>query len=398
MLSGLVAAARLTVADHLAELFAVQARALGASTTTVYLADQEQYALVPLPGGPDPSAGVLPIESTLPGRCYRQLEVLHTDGEAGRRMLVPILDGLERLGVLELVFEEASERASERSIEAFAGLVAELIISKNWSDDLFHQVRRRQPMSLAAEIAWNLLPPLTFGTRDIVISAVLAPAYDVGGDCFDYGSGASATSFALFDAMGHGIEASWLATVAMAAYRRARRDRLDLPATVASVDEAITATFGGEKFVTAVFAQLDGATGRLRWSLAGHPAPLLFRSGRMVKSLEADHGLPLGLGAPGIVSEESLEPGDRILLYTDGVVEARSETGVFFGTERLVDLVTRAFADGQPAPETMRRLMHAILDHQEGELQDDATTMLAEWRGPSVERILPPASRPPERH
>ena len=128
-------------------------------------------------------------------------------------------------------------------------------------------------MSLAAEIAWNLLPPLTFGTENTVISAILAPAYDVGGDCFDYGASAETTRFALFDAMGHGIQASWLATVAMAAYRRARRDRLDLPETVAAVDAAISTTFSGEKFVTAVFAELEGASGRLHLVPVRSPCP-----------------------------------------------------------------------------------------------------------------------------
>ncbi len=76
------------------------------------------------------------------------------------------------------------------------------------------------------------------------------------------------------------------------------------------------------------------------------------------------------------MAQESLEPGDRLLLYTDGVVEARSADREFFGAHRLVDLVARQAAAGQPAPETMRRLMHAILAHQAGQLRDDATTML----------------------
>lgn len=401
MLSELVSAARLTLPDDLADVVSDQARALGATAATVYLADHDQYALVPLPSGSDPAVEVLPIDTTLAGRCYRQLETQRTEGPTGSRLFVPILDGLERLGVLELILGGAGAEGADPGavepdeVEAFAALVAQLLVSKKYSGDIFHIIRRRQPMSLAAEIAWNLLPPLTFGTREVVISAVLAPAYDVGGDCFDYGAGRHATRFALFDAMGHGLGASWLATVAMAAYRRARRERRDLSETVAAVDEAVATTFGDGTFVTAVFGELDGGTGRLRWSLAGHPAPLLLRSNRVVKTLEADSGLPLGLGAPGAVSEESLEPGDRVLAYTDGVVEARSETGAFFGLERLADFMTRAGAEGQPPPETLRRLMHAILEHQEGELQDDATTMMVEWRGQSLEHLVPAEASAP---
>ena len=63
--------------------------------------------------------------------------------------------------------------------------------------------------------------------------------------------------------------------------------------------------------------------------------------------------------------------------------------GEFFGADRLADLVARETAAGLPAPETMRRLMHAILDHQAGSLQDDATTMLVEWETGGEQRITP---------
>jgi serine phosphatase RsbU (regulator of sigma subunit) len=78
-----------------------------------------------------------------------------------------------------------------------------------------------------------------------------------------------------------------------------------------------------------------------------------------------------------------------VLLYTDGVVEARDADGQFFGIDGLADLVSRQAIAGQPAPETMRRLMHAILDHQAGALRDDATTMLLEWRAGGEQRVTP---------
>lgn len=323
------------------------------------------------------------------GRCFRQLELRQTDG--GRRVWVPLLDGLERLGVLHLQFPASADRAPDEQLHAFAALVAELIVVKNAYGDLFARVRRRQPLSLAAEIAWNLLPPLTYGTDRLVIACVLAPAHDVGGDSFDYAVDADTARFAVFDAMGHGIHAGLLATVAVGAYRNARRRGLDLRATATAVDSAIATTFTGEQFVTAVLAELDLASGQLRWHTAGHPAPLLLRGARVVKTLETDPGLPLGQagiwGATPSVAQESLEPGDRLLLFTDGVTDARSADGEFFGVERLTDLVGRQAGAGQPAPETMRRLMHAILAHQDGALQDDATTLLLEWRTGGARQI-----------
>jgi serine phosphatase RsbU (regulator of sigma subunit) len=388
MLSALLRQARLQVPDALPALLAQHAQVLGASDITVYLADPEQYLLVPLPR-PGSAVKTLRVDGTLPGRAFRDVRLEHVPDDGGQIVWVPVLDGLERLGVMELRFAAGAARAADDVLDAFAAAVAELVVSKSAYGDLFHLVRRRRPMSLAAEIAWNLLPPLTFGTDRLVIAAVLAPAYDVGGDSFDYAVDATTARFAVFDAMGHGLGAGLLATVAMGAYRNARRRRLDLLATVAAVDTAIAAQFGGEQFVTAFLAELDLDRGGLRWHNAGHPAPLLLRSGRGVRTLSAEPDLPLGLGGPRGTAAERLEPGDRLLVFTDGVPEARSASGEFFGVERLADMVVREDAAGQPAPETMRRLMHAILAHQAGSLQDDATALLVEWRTAGESRMQP---------
>ncbi|HEY6798421.1 MAG TPA: PP2C family protein-serine/threonine phosphatase [Kineosporiaceae bacterium] len=136
---------------------------------------------------------------------------------------------------------------------------------------------------------------------------------------------------AVFDAMGHGLTAAVTATVAVSAYRNCRRGRLDLAGTYAGTNEARVAAFGGERFVTAVLTWLDVSTGTFRWLDAGHPPPLLLRR-RMVKALETAPDLPLGLPFdvdPAQVGRENLEPGDRVLLYTDGLTEARGPDGAF---------------------------------------------------------------------
>jgi serine phosphatase RsbU (regulator of sigma subunit) len=173
--------------------------------------------------------------------------------------------------------------------------------------------------------------------------------------------------------------------VAVGAYRNARRYNLGLRGTAATIDQAISENFGPEQFVTGVLAELDLSSGRLLWHSAGHPLPLLLRQGRVVKPRAPAPGLPFGIERAGHrvgVAQELLEPGDRILLYTDGVIEARRGSDEFLGLDRLIDFVTRTGASRQPAPETMRTLMQAILAHQGGQLQDDATAMLVEWAGP----------------
>jgi serine phosphatase RsbU (regulator of sigma subunit) len=81
------------------------------------------------------------------------------------------------------------------------------------------------------------------------------------------------------------------------------------------------------------------------------------------------------------VVKESLQPGDRLVLYTDGITEARGQDGSPFGLARLTDFAERALADDLPEAETARRLVHAILDYQQDKLQDDATVLLMHWRG-----------------
>ncbi len=382
-LADLLQASHLIVPDDVPGLLVRHAKGLGADDVALYLVDYEQRLLVPVPNSDGPDREPVVIDTTLAGWCYRTLDVQQTSGDDGRvRVWVPVLDGVERLGVLEFDFGADVEPQLD-DLGAFAGLVAEVVMSKQAYGDLFELVRRRQPMSMAAELAWHLLPPLTFGTERLVISGVVAPVYDLGGDSFDYSVNAETAQIAVFDAMGHGLEAGLLASVAMAASRNSRRAGHDLAGTAGAIDHAISAQFGPERFVTAVLAELDTTSGRLRWTVSGHPPPLLLRNGRMVKTLEGEEvGLPLGIGGTVSVAEEVLEPADQVLFFTDGVVEARSADGEFFGVERLADMVARTSAGATPAPETMRRLLHAILDHQEGELQDDATIVMVEWRGP----------------
>jgi sigma-B regulation protein RsbU (phosphoserine phosphatase) len=107
---------------------------------------------------------------------------------------------------------------------------------------------------------------------------------------------------------------------------------------------------------------------------------MLVRNGRVIGDLEVQAAPPVGLNlAPPTILTASLEPGDRLLFLSDGAIEARSPEGELFGRDRLGGLLERAAASGLPPAEIMRRLMHALLDHQQGTLQDDATLVLLEW-------------------
>jgi serine phosphatase RsbU (regulator of sigma subunit) len=148
------------------------------------------------------------------------------------------------------------------------------------------------------------------------------------------------------------------------------------------IGSALADYYDDMSFATGIVAKLTIASGRLEWSNAGHPPPLLLRGRKVVAELSSDPVLPFGLGddTPKL-QHQDLEPGDAVLLYTDGVVEARTPDGEFFGLERLTDLLEREAASGEPADEILRRLVQAVLEHQAADLRDDATLMLVRWKG-----------------
>jgi serine phosphatase RsbU (regulator of sigma subunit) len=366
-----------------------QSRRLGALDAVVHLADHASHELVPLPGEGVPERPVLTIDGSVAGRAFRRVDpVLSAPHDGPRSLWLPLLDGADRIGVLELVVPAEVPPAFEDEARTFAALVAELVVTRDAVSDLFSRLRRRRPLTLAAELQWELLPPLTHATDRVVVTGALEPSYEIGGDTFDYAVNGPVADVAVLDAVGHGLPAALLATAAVGAYRHARREGLDLPGTAAAMDAVVAGQFGDSRFATAALARLDLDTGLLRWVNCGHPDPLLVRDAVLLRPPACRPARPLGLqsGAPE-VCEVQLRPGDRVLLYTDGIVEARSPEGEFFGEERLADLVVRAELAGDPPPETMRRLMGSVMEHQAGQLQDDASIVMVEWRTGSEDHL-----------
>ena len=368
--------------DDLPTVVSAHAGRLGASRAVVYVVDHEQRTLIALP----PDKEVLEIDATLAGRVYRTAvnAVGQGEGQDGAvRLWAPLLDGADRLGVMAFDLPSA-EAAGEQRWTRLASLVALLVVTKSAYGDTPRVARRRKAMDLAAELRWAMLPPLSFTSERVQIAGVLEPAYEIAGDCFDYAVNGDTVHLAVLDAMGHGLEASRIVNLAVITFRHGRRLGRDLTDVFHAIDAAVAGQFGPERFVTGLLATLSLPTGRLRWLNAGHPRPILLRGTGVVGELAAQVVLPIGLGDTAVgAAEVALDPGDRILFYTDGVIEARSADGEEFGLDRLGDLLSKAAASQEPAAEMMRRLIHSVLAHEAANLRDDATLLMLGWPGPT---------------
>jgi serine phosphatase RsbU (regulator of sigma subunit) len=353
----------------------------GVLDVALYVADYEQLVLVPLRGQGVPERDRLGIDQTMAGRAYRTIETLTVEEDDWVRVWTPLLNGTSRLGVLEARVR-GFDTVTARTCRHLAAMVANLLVTKDQYTDAYHLARRTQPLGLAAELQYSLLPPLTFSDGRVLITGALEPSYAIAGDTFDYAVDDGVACVALIDAMGHGFEAAVMSSVVVHVYRHSRRRGHDLVETYLAMDRALAAHTRGEGFATAQLLRLDATSGTVTWVAAGHPPPLLVRGTNIIGPVVCTPSLPLGFqGQVEEVGELSLEPGDRLLLLSDGVLDARSTTGDFFGDGPLEDFLVRAVASGLPAPEVLRRLSRTVMDHQDGRLQDDATTLLLEWHG-----------------
>jgi len=371
--------------------------ALGAREVAVYLVNLEETALAPLPRDGHPSPDVQDVEGSMAGRSFIDCKVLSTSGATPGhlRVAVPLMDGTDRLGIVEGELPVDSAELPEgllRLLERYGHAVAQVLLAKLQYGDALHVVQRSRPLELGAELLASVLPPATFATEGLVISAMVQPAYENGGDAFDYAVNRDAVHLAVFDAVGHGLHAARLSTFAVAAYRNCRRAGRELVDTYAALDTEVGEQFGGDSFTTGILAELDPESGTLRWVNAGHPPPLVLRSGGEVSVLDAAHATPFGMplfATEPTVVEERLEPGDILVLYTDGVTEARQDSGDSFGLDGLIEFLQRDASAGKPPPETLRRLRRALASEIGPMLRDDATVLVVHWQRGAERDLLP---------
>lgn len=356
--------------------------AFGWKDLIIYLCDYDQNFLHPIQ--PTPASAILasvPVEGTMAGSCFREQHILQTPiTSTSSQFWVPITERANRLGVLELILENPDSQTEQYLLQV-GFLLAHFVISSNSYTDAYILTKRRRTLNLSAEIQWDMLLPVPSFTNSVLsLSGIIEPAYDIAGDCYDYSHNENILDVALFDVMGRGIKATFLSALALGSYRHNRRQGLDLEQIAETLDGAIYSRGEEDSFVRGLFCKFDLDKQQLQWLSAGQEAPILFRNGNISRLKGQFSGL-LGLDLDTFVSNTTtLQSGDIIILFSDGVIDAAPDGGEPFGDERLDELVLHTINSYNQTSEITRSIAHKVKQYRDGDLKDDMGIVIIKWK------------------
>jgi serine phosphatase RsbU (regulator of sigma subunit) len=320
-------------------------------------------------------AETLPLPGTSYERVLRTQQPDVVTVEDGARVLVPVTDRGDAIGVLELNLPVHPSDEVILDVASAAHALAYVVIAARRHTDVFEWGQRTTPFALAAEIQRRLLPPAyTCEAGQFTLAGWLEPASQVGGDTFDYSLDRNTLQLSITDAVGHQVPAALVATLLVGALRNARRRGLDLTDQARYANDALAEHAEAGQFVTGQLLQIDLTTGAAVIINAGHTLPLRLRDGR-VEKIDLLIEPPFGVvpGRSFTVQTFPLEPGDRLIFLTDGMLERNAASlDVEAALARTVDLHPR---------EVVHELGAAVLKATGGDLKDDATMVCLDWYG-----------------
>lgn len=292
------------------------------------------------------------------------------------------------LGVVQCVNKKNTERFlpdDELLIRAVASHVGVALERAQLTEMFLESERLESALKLANQIQMRMLPSGDVQTPDdatFELHARIRPARQVGGDFYDFAWDESRLYFCIADVAGKGVGSALVMAVARTLIRANAAIKEDPAELFAAVSARLFEETDTSMFVTGFCGFLDLATGRLRYSNAGHDRPFLLSPGESPRPLDSHPGLPLGV-FPSFVyrfQELQLAPGDGIFLYTDGITDATNGAGEFFGSERVREQLERNAGE---SPNGLIESVVTTLERFVGSAPqyDDLTMLCVRYRG-----------------
>ncbi|WP_415925622.1 PP2C family protein-serine/threonine phosphatase [Streptomyces scabiei] len=353
-----------------------------AASVELFMADYGLTVLQPVSVLPHTLEPVS-VHNSPAGRAFGAQEPYLEGLAQGRaRVHLPVTVRGDRLGVLSVTVPgEEHARDCLTELTEIADVLAHEVVVAERDTDLYLQARRKDRLTLAAEMQWQLLPGRSCSRPEYELGAQLEPAYAIFGDNFDWSATADRLTLYVSNGMGEGIEASLLTNLAVNALRNARRAGLSLPDQAALADQAIYAHYRGRCYLSVLMFDFDLASGRARVVDAGSPQLLRLRNGT-VERVGFEAQLPLGMfeETDYLAQDFQVEPGDRLVFVSDGVYEVASPGGETYGDAALARaiLATRLLS----AAEVPRAVLRELTGHRGRTApNDDALVVCLNWRG-----------------
>jgi serine phosphatase RsbU (regulator of sigma subunit) len=281
------------------------------------------------------------------------------------------------IGVL---FFGSEEPPSERQVQDLRSLGMKSAVSIAVADqytDMLETRRRRTTPSIAAELQSDQLPPRALYTPAVQVVGGIEPVYDVGGDWFDYSLDPERLFVAVCDGVGRGLTAASISYVTLGAVRNARKKGGSLREIAELAHESLISSTNYEQFATLLLVSIDFASFQMELISAAHPHPIIMppAGSGPPEVLTPSHAYPpLGAfkgGEKYLSHTYDLEPGSRLVLFSDGAVEHRDEHGSQLGIEGLLRFVDET--RGRVKMDFLRGMMRKIGEFCHSEIRDDIT-------------------------
>jgi serine phosphatase RsbU (regulator of sigma subunit) len=293
-------------------------------------------------------------------------------------VVVPLAGRESVFGAITLIYAESGRQYDVMDLQFVEDVARRAALALETAESFREQSGRLADVTkvaVAAQRAILAAPPSRVGPVALSARYVSAAAEAlVGGDLYEIVSRPGGVRLLIGDVRGKGLSAVRTATVVLGEFRAAAADLDDLSAVARQIDRRLRPYLGDEDFVTALLAEIAD-DGRYSVAACGHP-PALLASRDGVSLIENTPTLPLGLGSDPVLSTGQLVAGDRLLLYTDGLIEARGQDGEFLD----LAVLTGRVADG-PLDEVLDEVLQRLHEAVGPELGDDLALIVAEYEG-----------------